>query len=333
MGSRQFPLVRGRRMRVTRLDGCGRPVYGACGQVVTEGFISVALSAVINEGEAITVTTASGKTCVSDQPTPEFQGYTAELTFCDVDPDLFALITGQESVLDAQGDVVGFRMNADVDLDASGFALEVWAGVPGVACDPNAPAPGSAAALLEPAGYLLLPFLKGGVLGDFTIENAAVNFTVTGAATKGGSGWGVGPYDVVTDGAGNPSPLLTPITSGDHLHVQYVEVPAPHGTFGCAPLLNPAKVTGAGSITKPGNTAALKVLTLAPEDSTGPVDDAALAKYPVLVTWGDGEWGYFDGSAGHAVADMKHTYAAAGNYTVTIKQGGNAAITAAVTIA
>jgi hypothetical protein len=75
MSTRRFPLVRGRKMRVTRLDGCGRPMYGDCASVVSEGFISVALTANTNEGEAINVTNAAGKTCVSDTPCTEFTGY------------------------------------------------------------------------------------------------------------------------------------------------------------------------------------------------------------------------------------------------------------------
>lgn len=295
--SRTFPLVRGRKMRVTRLDGCGRPVYGPCSQVVTEGFISVGLSAVINEGEAITVTTANGKTCVNDQPTPEFQGYTAEISFCDVDPALFSLITGQEQVLDAAGNVVGFRMNTEVDLSGSGFALEVWAGVPGVTCDPNA-----AATAGDPSGYLLLPYLKGGVLGDFTIENAAVTFAITGAATKGGAGWGVGPYNV----QGAPAaPLIKPITKGDHLHVQYTEISPPASTEGCYPLLesSDAPVTAITPVVTNSSVS----LTITPNPSTAE---------PAVIEWGDGAFDYVTSAGPHA-----HTYAAAGEYTIEVARG------------
>jgi len=59
--SRCFSPVRGRAMRVTRLDGCGRPVYGDGSVGVSDGFVSVAFTANTDEGEEINVTNAAGK--------------------------------------------------------------------------------------------------------------------------------------------------------------------------------------------------------------------------------------------------------------------------------
>ena len=47
---------------------------------------------------------------------PEFHGYGVEITFCEVSPCLFSIVTGQPSVVDAAGDVVGFRMNSGVSV-------------------------------------------------------------------------------------------------------------------------------------------------------------------------------------------------------------------------
>src|SRR6188768_3442122 len=96
-----FPLVRGRTMRVTKTDGCCGPAYGPDNMVVTDGFVSIALTANINEPEEILITNANGKTCVRDPGCPEFQGYSVEITFCEVNPCLFSLVTGQPSVVDA----------------------------------------------------------------------------------------------------------------------------------------------------------------------------------------------------------------------------------------
>ena len=224
MARQTFPLVRGRVMRVTRLDGCGAVASAECSAIVSDGFVSVALTAVINEGEAINVTNAAGRVCVSDTPAPSFTGYTVVITFCQVDPALYAMMTGQAQVFNSDGDVVGFRMSSDVDSSDSGFALEVWSNVPSVACSTE----GAAGTY----GYTLLPFVQGGVLGDFTIENNAVTFTVQNAATKTGSGWDVGPYDVVLDDT-DPSPLLLPIGTGDHLHIQLTEVAPPEPSDDC----------------------------------------------------------------------------------------------------
>ncbi len=224
---KSFPLVRGRTMRVTRVDGCCAPAAGEDNQVVTDGFVSVALTANVTEPEEITVVNANGQTCVRDPGCPEFNGYTAEITFCEVSPCLFSIVTGQPAVTDANGDVSGFRMNSDTSICGQGFALEVWMGVPGVACL------GEAGAF----GYLLLPCLQGGVVGDFTIENAAITFTVTGAVTKDGNGWGVGPYDVVAGADGNPAPLAEALDPNDHLLVSFTTVAPPEETDGCVELV------------------------------------------------------------------------------------------------
>ncbi len=253
MASQCFSLVRGRAMRVTRLDGCGRIDLGSRSQVVTEGFISVGLTANTEEGETISVTNAAGKICILDEPAPSFTGYTIEVAFCGVDPDLFTLMTGQPIVLNADGtDAVGFRVNSAVRLDGSGFALELWSNVPVAACD----ASGGAS-----YGYFLIPFVQGGTLGDVTIENGAINFTLSGASSKDGSEWGVGPYNVVRNTAGAPSPLREPIDPNDHLHLQVTTVAPP--TPSCGAVALGTEATGA--------TAGIPA-TLTPANSYPPFD-------------------------------------------------------------
>lgn len=227
MATSCFALIRGRAMRVTRTNACGAVVLGPKSVVASEGFISIALTANTEEGEAISQTNAAGNICVLDTPSPKFTGYSVEVAFCGVDPDLYALMTGQPVVLDGDDNAVGFQVNSDVDLDGSGFALESWSSVPGAACDESG----------DPSyGYFLVPFLKGGVIGDFTIENGAVNFTLTGAQSKDGNSWGVGPHDVLID-SGSPSPLLEAVPSTNHLHMQLVTLTPPDtDTCGAQPL-------------------------------------------------------------------------------------------------
>ena len=230
--------------------------------------LSEALTANINTGDEIVVTNANGKTCVRDPATSEFQGYGVEITFCEVSPCLFSIVTGMPSVVNAEGDIVGFRMNSSVSLSGSGFALEVWMGVPGVACQGEAGA----------YGYLLLPCLQGGVVGDFTIENAAVTFTVTGAATKDGNGWGVGPYDVVADEAGAAAPLPDPLDGNDHLYAVFTTVPPPDPTDGCEALVATNASTGATQVAGAAGT-------WTPGGSTPPANVANLiAGTPNVIT-------------------------------------------------
>lgn len=275
-------------MRVTRLNGCGGVTLGADSQVATEGFISVGLTANTEEGETISVTNAAGKICILDEPSPTFTGYTIEVQFCGVDPELFSLMTGQSVVMNASGtEPEGLRVNSGVDVNDSGFALELWSSVPVAACDESGDAS---------YGYFLIPFIKGGTLGDVTIENGAINFTLSGASSKDGSEWGVGPYDVVRDASGAAAPLNEPIDPKDHLHLQVTTVAPPVLTEGAAAVGTPA--TGAtsgtpGSFT-PSNSYAPETLAGMSTVTATPATAWTTGQYVVL---GDGTEAHWTGTA------------------------------------
>ena len=71
-------LVKGRRIRVTKLDSCGRPIYGDDSQVVSKGFISVAFTANTSESDEINVTNAAGEVCVFEAAVTSLTGYGLE---------------------------------------------------------------------------------------------------------------------------------------------------------------------------------------------------------------------------------------------------------------
>lgn len=223
---KSFPLLRGRTMRATKLNGCGVPVSGAESVATTDGYVSVALTAEINEAEAIEVKNANGQLCVRDPGCSEFKGYNVEVVFCNVDPCLYSMLTGQDTLNDTQGEPIGFRMNSKKKACDSAFSLEVWSGVPGVACQGQTAESGS-------FGYIVLPFVRAGVIGDFTIENAAISFTMTGAVTLDGNTWGSGPYDVWSDGVAAAGPLPEGLDVNDHLAVVYTTVAPPEPVEGC----------------------------------------------------------------------------------------------------
>lgn len=282
-----FSLVRGRAMRVTKLDGCGNPVPGVGSTIVSDGFVSVALTANTEEGTTISVQNAAGKTCILDEPCPTFTGYSVEVSFCMVDPGLFAMMAGQKSVLDSTGAAVGFQMDSAIDACESGFALELWSNVPAAACE--------AGATQGQFGYMLVPFLRGGVLGDFTVANDAINFTLSGANSKDGNGWGSGPYDVIDDGTG-PAPLLDPLPSTNHLHMQLTTVPPPEVECGGQELGQPATgvdaTTGAWTPANsygPDDFTDLDAGTITPSPATAWADGKS-------VLLGDGSRAYWDGT-------------------------------------
>jgi hypothetical protein len=293
-------LVKGRRIRVTSLDSCGRVVYGDDSQVTSKGFISVAFTANTTDSDEINVTNAAGEVCVYEAAVTSLVGYGIEIQFCNVDPELFALVTGQPVVLAADGEtVIGFDVDTQVTLDNSNFALELWAGSPaGDACSTEG-AQGS-------FGYLLLPFLTGGILGDFTVENGAITFTLTGANTKEGNAWGTGPYPVMLNDASPavPAPMATPVSTSVALRTMIVDVSPPADACGARPVLDP---------TLPNLTSIAGVAT----DLDVAFTTTPAATGPVWWNFGDGTWDYVT-----APGATDHTYATPGTYTVTASQNG-----------
>lgn len=232
MSNKTFPIVGGRVMRATRLDRCGLPIWGDTAQIATEGFVSVAQTGNYDDGSEKTVTNAQGKKCVYRPAEPELTSLSLDVVFCEVDPEYYTALTGFPAEYDAEsGDVVGFRIDRSVRPLDVGVALEVWSDAQGTAgCDDSAEVP---------YGYFLWPFLSGGRVGDYTIEDNAVTFSVTGMVTRDGSQWDVGPYNVVPDDAGDPAPLASPITATQPSLVRRTTVAPPEATLGLIPLDDP----------------------------------------------------------------------------------------------
>lgn len=216
-----FNLFLGKKLRITQVTECCGP--DMAGQyVVTDGFVSIQLSAEVESGAEIITRKADGSLCVNERMSDAFKRFTLVITLCEVDACVYSLISNAVPYEDAEGNIIGFTV-PEGDITTK-FALELWTGLAGVACEEG---------VEEASGYLLLPCVVGGTLGDLTIDGEnAVTFTINGAFTKGGNGWGVGPWDDVTpDG-----PLPTPLDPGDHLLLIKENVAPPENTDGCVDM-------------------------------------------------------------------------------------------------
>lgn len=289
--------MRGRRLRATRVDSCGRPIVGDNAMGVSDSFVQVAWTANTNTTDEINQTNANGERCIYAPAEDQFTGYTLELQFCGVDPEMFSLMTGQRVYLDANGYPIGFAINSKVSLNGQGFGLEVWAGSkPSDVCA----TPGAGIEY----GYFLAPFVVGGILGDYTIENGAINFTISGATTRDGNHWGVGPYLVLPNAAGTGAATLpTPLDVNDHKLIVATTIAPPDAFVGLRPLLDP-------SVTQITAIAASMSSRTATITFTG-----GGASTPVWIDYGDGTWDYLTSSA----TTNTHTYAAGISGVVTIK--------------
>jgi len=199
-----YSSIKGLAMRVTRLDPVGAPVEGLTSAAVSKGFVSVGITANIEDGEEFTVKNAAGELCISERDNPLLKWLELSIEFCQVDPEMFELMTGGRLLEDFAGNSVGFTMSET--YVAAPFALEVWTKVAGTVQE----------------GYQwiywLFPMVINGILGDLTLENGPVSFTLAGNTKSNGS-WASGPYDVVAvDAQGTCGPLTDPVLPGEHLY-------------------------------------------------------------------------------------------------------------------
>lgn len=228
MATRCFTPVLGKRLRGVVLDECGNlPASGAAdSMVVTDGFVSVSLSAEVEDGTEIITKKADGSLCVNEMTAASFKRFTVEAEFCGVDPGLLAVTTNAEIYENYESIAAGIVV-PEGTINKK-FSLEVWTGLSGEAC-----APGEE----EASGYMLLPFVQAGVLGDITVDGEnAVTFSMTGAYTKGGNAWGVGPFNVVAD-TGVASVLPTALHPLDHLLLIATGIAPPAVACGLVPFI------------------------------------------------------------------------------------------------
>lgn len=209
MSTHCFAPVLGKRLQVTQLNECGTVIPGTSEFVATDGFVTVTLSSEIEEGTEIIQRNASGALCVNEKQADSFKRFTVEIDFCGVNPSLLSIVTNAEPYEDHAGDVAGFTV-PEGEINKR-FAFELWTGLSGQTCL-------SGEGGDEASGYLLIPFVQAGTLGDITIDGEnAVTFQLTGSYTKGGNGWGVGPFLRLRDDTGAAATLPTALDPYDHL--------------------------------------------------------------------------------------------------------------------
>lgn len=231
-----FPIVKGVRLRATKINSCGLPIAGAANRLVTDGFVTVTIAAVMKDRDELEQTNAEGKVCVTDSTPPQRKYYTVAAELCNVNTGLISMFNGWDQVIDYKADPVGFRDAKDVESDY-GVAIEVWTGgkdaddCPLQETDDIFASPSSG----KSYGYFLLGATEF-TLGDVTIGAQISTLTLTGI-TLAMSQWGRGPYNVVaTDGSNTPGRLLTPLNSTQHFHIERTPIAPPAVTPGTEPV-------------------------------------------------------------------------------------------------
>lgn len=266
-------IVEGDRIRITRVDGCGRPVYdGDCNAVVTDGLVSIKLTPEVEEGEERTTKNFAGRNCVSRAGCDTVKWWTVEIVWCSVNFAAFQMINPNYRLrYNDEGDVIGYYASNNIDC-SRGYAVEVWAQVEG-ASDVCTGEEGAGAWV-----YVPIPWITGGTPGEITIGGEdSINFTTTGR-TRAGGRWGRGPYNVEIVG-GVPAPLAVPLADDEPLGFIVTTVRPPEMSCDCVevprPVPDPATLVLEGVAGEdPRNSVRMRV------------DNNGLG--PVMVDWGDG---------------------------------------------
>lgn len=240
-----FPVVKGTKLRATKVNNCGLPQSGPANYVVTDGWVSSTISPVFQEAEELEQRNAEGRVCVLDRTPPERKYYNLTFVLCQVNTCLITLFSSWQQELDWDGDAVGFRDQRRVESDF-GVALELWTGGR-AATDCPAPADDdifNQAGTGRDYGYFLT-FGTEFVLGDIEIGAQVSTFTLTGISFPAPQ-WGRGPWNVVPiDGSNTAGRLITPVGEDQQLIVLRTPIAPPENTPGteCCPLDIPGTFT------------------------------------------------------------------------------------------
>lgn len=296
MPAQCLPFLQLDAVRVTRLNSCGAVIDSACSFATSESATQLAMTNNNQDRQEYLRLNGKGEICVDKTKEPQLRWINFELTFCQVDPELFTIVTGEPVVFnDATPPVaIGWDSTQEGPLN-SFFALEGWINTDDGCADGT-----------PDYGYVVMPFAVGGQVSDVTFENGNIDFTLTGRTSRKPL-WGTGPYNVrLVEAAGpdlgEPRPLLTSIGPTVHRRLFITELPPPPGVCGCQDL------TPTVDVLPLAGAAPLNVTLTFPTDADGPM-------LPGYIDWGDA-------SATQLVTSgvsVGHTYTLAGNYTATFR--------------
>ena len=185
MATTALKSLKGRRIRITRLDSCGAPVVGACSYVAVDGFFNVQWGVTVKAGEEYEQENAWGDLDVNEKDPDVGKWGNVQIGINVLDPDLLDILGGDSitPVVDATPDTIGWTWGPTAN--EAGFAIEVWTKAHGQACDAGTPV----------WGYFVAPWVKNGTItGNFTIEKGPLTMSLAGQAFGATSDWGTGPH-------------------------------------------------------------------------------------------------------------------------------------------
>jgi hypothetical protein len=219
MATQILKSIKGKVVRLTRLDACGDVVEGSCTTVVSDCFVSVTMAAEVEEGDEFLVKNANGDFCINDKDIDRIKRVNVTIEFAEINPDALDIIANAQPVV-SSGDTIGSTFGPNTQADA--FALEVWTKRTGVDCSVTG----------EEYGYFVAPYVRNGRLdGDVVIENGAMTLSVVGQAFGAPASWDETPY--------TPNPFVESFPDGDFFGMVVTDVAPPAVTDGCVAYVAP----------------------------------------------------------------------------------------------
>lgn len=220
MATKILKSIKGKAVRITRLDDCGNVIEGSCSSLVSECFVSVTLSPEVEAGDEFLVKNAWGDFCINDKDSDRFKWVNATINFAEINPDALDIISNASPVIDGS-DTIGATFGTTANESA--FALEVWTKRTGVDCAPGDPE----------WGYFVVPFVKNGRIdGDVTVENGALTMTVIGQGFAAPATWDETPYAT--------NPFIESFPAGELFGMVVTDVQPPADSNGCVAIVFPS---------------------------------------------------------------------------------------------
>lgn len=292
-------------VRITKVDACGRPVYGECNAVVSKCIATITDEAEVEEAEPRVQTGFDGRPCATTVGCDRVQFHTLEITWSEISMDGFSIMNpGYRITRDSTGQAIGMFANNEIDC-SNGYSIEVWASAMGQSdvCTGESGAEGS-------WYYRVYPWVTGATPGEVTMGGTdEVAFPMTGR-THGNSRWGTGPYQItLVDGV--PSGLPEPFDPDEDepYWEGIVTLPPPEADCDCIdvdrPIPTPATVRITGVA---GQSPRCTVQLFADNNGLG----------PVLVDWGDGS----PAQQVNELTTVTHTYANCDSYSYSYSGEG-----------
>lgn len=171
--------------RFTRVDECGVPIVGALSaQVTTDSFTQIENTPNYEEGQRFLLRKANGEPCVNQRGAGFFNWLEQTVTLCTLDPDLIAMVTGEQLIEDSD-ESVGTTYGEG--LLTARFSMEVWQPMAGEgACDESG---------AQQFVYWAFPNLGDAQIQAFTFQNDAFTIAWRDISRRTSPLWDIGdPY-------------------------------------------------------------------------------------------------------------------------------------------